>query len=1856
MMNFIKNRLKFNKNLVGEEKRNENELQALLDAEGENIKRSRYNFQPARQGFQEKLKQRILERRKNSMKKLIQAFKDCFTVERLKPAMIFVVIIAVVAGTVNFLPFLLLDKNGTKDLSKQFSKLIINSAYAMDNFDLKPESIDSAGVTGNTAYILTSKEQLDSESIKDNITVEPNVEIDIKAISPTEWKIVPKEVLSPNTIFKVTLNSTYYDENKVLQKRDYNWAYQVKDSFKVLTTIPGNASTNVPTNTGIEIMFSHDNFIDFEKYFSISPSAEGRFEKHGRTLVFVPTAGLKEGTIYTVTVKAGLPMSNSEEKIKEDKVIQFETNKIQEFYGGQGYFNIYDKMLEFSSSEMPVIEIYTDRENQKANVKAYKFNSDKEYLDALEKNNKIPWWSNARDAYVYDTSKLTAFRSFSVETKKGQYIKFIEFPEKLPVGFYAIDFELNGRKQQAWFQVTDLSAYINTTKTETIVWVNDLVKKKPVDGAQIKVLGGNAQYKTNSDGVAVFNTSKETIDCLSTNYLEITDNGRNLILPINNSDCNGNSASDKVGEYWRYLYVDKPQYQPTDKIKFWGMVKNRDGQKINDKVTLVLVKNGYVDYYYNPVNISEQEIVLDDFGVYSGEISITNIVPDYYSLQLKVGDTVISDKYIEVRPYVKPAYQLSLIPDRKAALAGDNINFDVQASFFEGTPVPNLPLVFTMPEGDYKFTTDENGKAKLTYTKKYINCEYNSCWPESAWLKISPQNSELAEITAEASVRFFAGDRYATTKVNYPGKGQAELKISSFVLDLKQAEKGDWRDNMGDKAAPNTKIEGKVTKITYTKTQTGTYYDFISKKSYPTYNYNTNEEKVDSFTVNSDSEGIYNYKRRIDPNTSYRIDLKVFDKNGHYDTIMDYLYYNDNNGLNHYDSYNNNYYHFALEDKTYNIDEKVNIDMQNSEKSLPDGGDNRYLFLQMQNGLQEYSISDNSTYDFTFEKRDVPNVNVDGVYFNGSAYFVTNTRWSFGDSDQIKYNTDNSKLDIEIKTDKSNYKPGEDITISLSTKNKEGQPVKAEVNVNVIDEAYYAIIEDAANPIDEIYSAVTSGSYFSKYSHKTINDSVNAEGGGCFLAGTKILMSDGTTKVIEDIKPEDEIKTIVDTLRIKYGTGKVSEVFKHTVGGYLIINNKLRLTPEHRVYSNYSFVMAGQLRLGDWLLGEDGNKIFITSIDKKKEIVEVYNFRVEPQHTYIADGFYVHNDKGGVREILVDAPLFASVTTDNNGRASVSFKLPDNVTSWRITAQAISKDMEVGTAKGNINVSLPVFIDATIGSEYLVEDKPIARLRAYGTALKNSDDVAFNLEAGSLGVKKTENIIAKAFKSAFVELPKFILGKHDIIYRVETGKGQDALKLPIDVISSRLLKLESNEGVLATDTKINADTENLIAVTLGDKNRTQIYSLLQSLGWSWDDRIDSAVARKKSYELRNNLFNDGSLVPEISAAMYQKISGGISLLPYSSEDLTLSTELASVAPEEFDSISLEQYFLRIFNDKDSNREEITAALYGLASLKVPVLSLLNNWISRDDLSVKEKLYTALAFHEMGATEKARSIYYEIADKYAQQKLPSIKISIDDNKDTTEELTALTAVLAASVQAPEKQGYWFYLNNDSHISDIVIDLEKIAYIQEAAPDISNSAAKVVYEIDGNKKTVDFSNLYTYSFTVTPAQANSVKFDEVAGDIGITTVTSKPFASSTEKSDSDIGIRREFYVNGQKTNSFKEDDNIEVRIYPTIGDNALTGDYQITDILPSGLVPVTKYYYGGDYSGDCSKWYPYNNDGQKVKYMIRKGWNKNNCNRNYISYLARVKTKGEYKVETPTIQSLVNPDYLNFDKTSSTVIIK
>ena len=94
---------------------------------------------------------------------------------------------------------------------------------------------------------------------------------------------------------------------------------------------------------------------------------------------------------------------------------------------------------------------------------------------------------------------------------------------------------------------------------------------------------------------------------------------------------------------------------------------------------------------------------------------------------------------------------------------------------------------------------------------------------------------------------------------------------------------------------------------------------------------------------------------------------------------------------------------------------------------------------------------------------------------------------------------------------------------------------------------------------------------------------------------------------------------------------------------------------------------------------------------------------------------------GYTRGEFADTAYFDKVSTGKNGIAKISFKLPDNVTTYRITAQSANEDLYIGTNKNIITSKLDFFVQSTTPR-----------------GLKDTDDVVLNATAVTKDIKNVE--------------------------------------------------------------------------------------------------------------------------------------------------------------------------------------------------------------------------------------------------------------------------------------------------------------------------------------------------------------------------------------------------------------------------------------------------------------------------------------------------------------------------------------
>ncbi|MGA2285636.1 MAG: Ig-like domain-containing protein [Dehalococcoidia bacterium] len=1649
-------------------------------------------------------------------------------------ALIAVVAIILIAAGGGSAAFVILGGGGsvapaTATPSGDWQPVQLASESSKAAFDMTAEKSDGIGVDPGSQFILTSDEDVDSDFVRSRLQVDPAIELTVEKVDSRRFEIVPSEPLQQGQMYHFSLVETNSPPHVL-----GSWAFETKSPIRVVQTLPADQSTNVPLNTGIELTFSYDGVQDVDKHFQIDPPVEGRFEVHKRVVVFVPQA-LSTATLYTVTVRAGVGVSGTDDVMANDFVFQFETGDTERTgsVARPDVLNFTRKLAEAGTSEAPVLAVSTTQnKGLTVPITVYRYADVQTFLAAVEKYQAIPSWASVtRNAFLASTDGLDAVASFDTtlqrQTDYGD--AFLTFPDALPEGFYLVEAQFEGHAVQSWLQVTDVASYVSVSRDKTLIWVNDLATKAPLAGAKLELLGTDVATVSDDQGTAFIDTPSQLLQNKSSsygyNYTQTSGNilvtaadGRSAIVPLSDMLSGYNEYgyrtygySNAGDDYWLHISTDRPLYQPTDTIRFWGVALPRENPPSSETLTIELTGSSYVDYYYQPVSIAETQVNISALGTFSGELSFAGLSPGYYDLNIKANDQVIDSMSVDIETYTKPAYKIDVVPSKQAVFDGDQVDFDVTASFFDGSPVPQLQLQY-QGAASGQLTTDDQGKATATIT---AHCE-STGWASTSYFSVTPVLAEEGEITGESWVSVYPAS-LAISATSDLEADQGVVKGTVHKVDLSRMNAGtakDYQDYLGDPAGGVT-VSEQVTEESWNKTEVGEYYDFVAKVTRKQYQYDEVDTPLGTFNTTTSADGSFNFAFPIDEEKYYQIALSVTDGSGRTNTYQLYIWghdslYNGNSEMVYIAPQGGSENYYGGRDQ-YALGDEAVLEMRRGAEVLPNGGDNSYLFYQAQNGLRKYAVQSDSTFRLTFGEDNIPSTTVLGVWFNGRTYQEVHYGYTL-DFDQTE-----RKLDIQVTPDKERYEPGDTANLGVLVEDQAGNPqANAEVNLAVVDEAIFQI-QGPNNYIPDIlsdlYRPVGDGIVYTYASHQYPVDEQQAERGG----------------------------------------------------------------------------------------------------------------------------------DGGARRDFADVAFFGQVTTGPDGHASVSFKLPDNLTSWRVTAQGITADLKAGTTLRQIPVGLPFFVDVTMNDEYLTTDQPEIKLRSYGVALQSGQEVTFEVTAPSLGLTEPLQSTAPAFQATRVSLPALTEGDHELTITATAGGMSDSVVRTIHVVPSRLVKGEANYHELQDGLKIEGSSSGPTRLIFSDQERGRYLSILRQLTWGYGDRVDQMLARDVAAGLLNTYFDEEEAPgQEFDASLYQTKDGGIALFPYADADLTLSARVAALAPDRVGRNALTGYFLAIVQDQSETRERQIIALYGLAALGEPVQVSVKDMLAEKDLNWRERLYLGLAALSLGDDTTARTVYQGLLQDYGESRQPFARLRVGTDQDDILEATSLAAILGAGLGddlAPALFGY----TTANYATDILVELEQISYLQQVLPHLSPEAASFAYTLDGQRHEVTLDPGHTFALQVTPEQLRGLKVEPLKGHVGVAASYTAPLNPADLTLDPDISVSRHYESAAQEGIVVEEGNLVQITLDYSLGPQALDGCYQVSDLLPSGLKAVTR----------TSAWdlppgtsYPYMIEGQRVSFCVTK-----DVLYHPIVYYARVVSAGKYTAEPATIQSMQSAQSMNLSSPDS-----
>ena len=1593
-------------------------------------------------------------------------------------------------------------------------------AYPKNGFRLVAQNSDSTGIATDTEFLLETEASYSLEEIRNAFSIDGEPAPNIYELDTNFYSIKLARPLIENGLYTFRIN----------MNKETTWVFQTQSTFKITGSIPGEKSINVPVNSGIEINFSHENFSDIQEHFEITPDVKGKFEVHKKTAVFVPDR-LEYETVYTVRIKKGIKIQGTNREIDEDYIFTFETAS-----GAVSGTPLPDQIItsisvnrylyDFSPNENPEVLVNYSLYNNNgktftppvinAQIGIYAFNDFDSFFTAVEEKNSTPYWSTSYSKKFTPVDKLQKVLDFeqvlNEDTSKRYGYIYLKVPQALPEGYYVLDGNWKDARFQTFLQITNTGMYISESNTKTLVWLNDISSQSPIEGASISYKGFDDVYYSGDDGVANFDSLSTPVNNNNNyyyNYYSYNRYNRYMIVTTREGkssvlDCSSYSGYSE-NKYWSYFYTDRGMYKSDDTINLWGFIKNRYDNEQIDYLTVELYQNYY---YRNSTPIIKQNLDVNN-SFFEGSIKLPELPEGYYYITLKYGDKVLINQYVKIENYTKPSYKLEITKDKNAIFVDEEANFNIKAAFFEGTGVSNVNITYDVNNyqlgGNIPSTTNKADLKGNLGIKYYPTASSNVQGIRSATIYARATLPESGQIQASDSLRVFVNDIDIQSDAKIKdGKATVSAKVNRIDLDrLNNGTAEHSYDYLGDPVG-NQKIHGTIYKNTWIKTENGTYYDYINKTTYKTYSYNLKKETLNSFSMITSSDGIASYSFNAPKilDSYYSVEIGSIDGNGRSMTYTLYC-----GEVYDYSRYNNPTYTLEGNKSSYKLGESVDVSFKYGGEPLPEGN---YLYYKSQNGTYDYDTENISSYSFNFSGKDIPNTTVYGVYFNGKTYV--------SQSYNASYDIQEKNLTIEAKTDKDLYKPGDSVTINLDVKDLSGNPVKSTINISVVDEAFFYLLDQNIDLLSGLYTYVNSGVYFEGKSHSL------------------------------------------------------------------------------DIGQNY------------------------------------YDRFPVPANAESGAGGGKSSSEPSVREDFKDTAQFVTIQTDKNGRGQATFKLPDNITSWRVTLSAISEDLHAGSDKVSMIVTLPFFINYSFNTTYLEGDQPILGVNAYGNGLEENDNITFEVIGSDQSSPKL-TVTGKAFERINIPLWTLKEGKQDITIKAYSDKGySDAIKHGFNVVKSYYQIEKAIFYDLEQDMNIAGGKSGYTNIVFQDKSTGMYLSDLFNLRYSYGNRIDQIISNYTAANLISKYFKDvntGSELPKPSLSEYQKPDGGLSLLPYSESDLELTAKLTPLAKSMVNSKLLKDYYYNILESKSASDK--VRALYGLSVLKEPVLLELEKISQIDNLSVKDLSYIALTYCELGDISTAEQIYKNRIYSYVEKFEPYYRVNVEGDKDNILEVTSLCAYLAAKVQAPESVGLYGYCQKN-YTRDILIGIERLMFISNALEKLEPSEGKITYSLAGETKTVTVANGSSHYISLLPFQMADFKVTKVEGTVSAVSIFKEDMLEINAL-DNDISVRRTYLFTNDtplSSNTLKQGDVIKVRLDWDITNKAFVGTYQITDYLPSGLKPYNSYW---------------NSEGQKMSFYVYSGsaWNK------YIEYYARVISPGTYTAQGPVIQGITSRDSINTGKT-------
>ncbi|QDV18870.1 MG2 domain protein [Gimesia panareensis] len=824
-----------------------------------------------------------------------------------------------------------------------------------------------------------------------------------------------------------------------------------------------------------------------------------------------------------------------------------------------------------------------------------------------------------------------------------------------------------------------------------------------------------------------------------------------------------------------YGITDRPVYRPGQKVdyKFWvrnvGYDLSKSEEALFDKHTVTLKLLGR-----DQKQIFEKNLTTDEYGGVNGDWKIPEDADlGSYTFRVEVkyafppgqnrNRKFASTFSFRVEEYKKPEYEVSVEAPEEPVALGDTITAKIKANYYFGSPVTNAEVKYKVTRTSYQQHWYPYDPWNWLYGSGYwwFTGDYDWYPGWGRWGCVAPGPWWIHHRSAPPEV-------VMSNTVPINSNGEVEIKIDTALAKAIHGEE-DHRYEITAEVVDESRrtIVGKGsvlvarkpfkvfawmnrgyykvgdTMLASFKAQTLDQKPVQGTGKIVLYRITYNEQgepdetAVQEWAVNPGEDGTATQKMSATQAGQYRVAYTVTDQKGN--EIEGGCLFSIRGAGFDGKEYRFNDLEIIVEKKNYQPGEKVRLLINTNQP-----GSTVLLFLRPENGIYQaphvLKLAGKSTvYELDLTRKDLPNLFVEAVTIH-QGHVYTEAR-------EIAVPPEKRVVNLEVEPSETEYKPGQDATVKLKVTDVEGKPVEGSLVVSVYDKSVEYI--SGGSNVGDIKA------FFWKWkrSHHPLTYDSLTRGFHNLLKPHEIGMQVLGTFGHLISESEDKAKRFGDMEGAAWGVGSMR---RSNVAGA----TPMAAAPE------------------SMMLMEKQSDAAVTSAGPAAVVEPV------------------------VRQKFADTAFWkGAITTDQNGLAEVSFKMPENLTSWKIRSWSMGAGTMVGEGEQEVVTRKNLIVRLQAPRFFTEMDEVVLSANVHNY-LKTSKDVKVVLELDGDTLKpldeltQTVNIDANGEKRVDWRVKAARAGFAVIRMKALTDEESDAMQMTFPVKVHGILKTESFTGTI----------------------------------------------------------------------------------------------------------------------------------------------------------------------------------------------------------------------------------------------------------------------------------------------------------------------------------------------------------------------------------------------------------------------------------------------------------------------------